>query len=166
MGVVFIFLLLTPSIEGATLLEYQIKAAFIYNFLKFIDLPKVKENGTINVCIFGDDPFGKAIYLLEGKKVGNKTLHIKKIDEVKKISGCQVVFFPASQKDKLKEALEFAKKKPILTIGEVPHFLDMGGVINFVIIDGKIRFEINESIARELGIKISSRLLRLARQVK
>ncbi|NPA39994.1 MAG: YfiR family protein [Thermodesulfobacteria bacterium] len=168
-GVGFLLIFLTSTLRATTLLEYKIKTAFIYNFLKFIDLPDNKKNGkNITICVFGrKDPFGKIIDILNTKEVKGKKLKVKKIFALSQVKMCSVLFIPSGE-ERTEEILNYIREKklPILTIGESPDFIDKGGIINFVIIDNKVRFEINNTIANELGIKISSRLLRLARKVK
>jgi hypothetical protein len=145
--------------------EYQVKAAFIYNFIKFIDWQNQKDFKDFNICILGEDPFGKAIDILEGKKVRGWRIKISRTNSVKATKECQVVFISSSERDSLKEVLSFFRGKPVLTISEVNGFIEQGGIINFIIVNDKIRFEINERVAKESGLKISSKLLRLARKV-
>ena len=76
-----------------------------------------------------------------------------------------MVSISSSERDSLKEVLSFFRGKPVLTISEVNGFIEQGGIINFIIVNDKIRFEINERVAKESGLKISSKLLRLARKV-
>ena len=145
--------------------EYQVKAAFIYNFIKFIDWQNQKDFKDFNICILGEDPFGKAIDILEGKIVRGWRIKISRTNSVKATKECQVVFISSSERDSLKEVLSFFRGKPVLTISEVNGFIEQGGIINFIIVNDKIRFEINERVAKESGLKISSKLLRLARKV-
>jgi len=145
--------------------EYQIKAAFIYNFIKFIEWPDENTFNTFNVCILGKDPFGRAMDILKEKKVKNAKINVLRINSLEKAEKCQVVFISPSEKNSLKKILDSLKIKPILTISEVPDFIKKEGIINFIIIKNKIRFEINEKASREAGLKISSKLLRLAKRV-
>jgi len=151
--------------KAGTFREYQIKAAFIYNFIKFIEWPNQKAFDTFNICILGKDPFGEAIDILKGKRVKGWKIKILRMNSLEKAESCQVIFISPSEASSLKEILSFFKNKPILTISEIPGFIEKGGIINFIIINNKIRFEINDKVAREGGLKISSKLLRLARKV-
>ena len=155
---------LSPS-KADSLKEYQIKAAFIYNFIKFIEWPNQNTFDTFNICILGKDPFGEAIDILKGKRVKGWKIKILRMNSLEKAESCQVIFISPSEASSLKEILSFFKNKPILTISEIPGFIEKGGIINFIIINNKIRFEINDKVAREGGLKISSKLLRLARKV-
>ena len=151
--------------KADSLKEYQLKAAFIYNFIKFIEWPNQATFDTFNICLLGKDPFGKAIDILKGKEVKGWKINVLRINSLKEAENCQVVFISPLEATSLKKILNFLKNKPILTISEVAGFIEKGGIINFIIIKNKIRFEINERASREAGLKISSKLLRLARKV-
>lgn len=169
--------------------EVQIKAAFIYNFIKFIDWPEEKipaDSKSITIGIIGGDVTMEAFKPLKDKKIKSKSIVIKKfkgVDELKKIQEkddsrwkkeinslkkCHVLFICTYEDEKEKipaELLNALKDSGILVIGEVPGFLENGGIINFVMENKKLRFEINTSAADRNGLKISSQLLKLAKRV-
>ena len=145
--------------------EYRIKAAFIYNFIKFVEWPE-DHGQELVLCIYGKDPFGKVIDSLEGKIVKGKMIRVQRIPENTPLPHCDILFLGAEEKDYLEEVLSLVSGKPILTIGETKDFLDEGGIIKFVLVKKKIRFEINNTQAEQSGPKLSSKLLRLAKKVK
>jgi hypothetical protein len=144
--------------------EYEVKAAFIYNFLKFIEWPEGSfSDGTINLCILGDDPFGTVINPVEGDFKKDKKIVIKRYNKPTGIEGCHVLFICRSEKRHLSEILNSIKGMKVLTISDTEGFAKQGVVINFYIEEDKVRFEINKDAADKAGLKISSRLLNLAR---
>lgn len=166
--------------------EYQIKAAFIYNFIKFVDWPKEKtadSNEPIIIGIIGKDPFGRVFEPIKDKKVKNRIVVIKRFKSFEAIQKlgehdkaefdrninylrkCHLLFVCSSEKDKVKEVLALVKDHSVLTVADTKGFLESGGIINFLMEDKKVRFEINVTAAKKSKLKISSKLLRLAKRV-
>ena len=148
--------------------EYEVKAAFIYNFLKFVELPDkafAKNLASLNICVFGNDPFGSALTIYEREQVNNKTVLIKQTESLQSLRNCQVVFISRSEKERLPQILKAIRGLHILTIGDADTFERQGVIINFSIAQNKVRFEIDVNAARRAGIRISSKLLSLARAV-
>ncbi len=147
--------------------EYEVKAAFIYNFLKFIEWPEsAPSDSTINLCIIGDDPFGTAINPVEGDSKSNKKILIKRYNKPTGLEGCKILFICRSEKRQLSDILNAIKNMNVLTISDTEGFAEQGVIINFYIQDNKIRFEINKNAADRAGLKISSRLLSLAKIIQ
>lgn len=149
--------------------EYEIKAAYLYNFINYIDWPAdalPAAGGTITVGIVGDNPFGAAITPLNGKQIKGRTIVIKEISSPKDIEQCQMVFICASEKARLPEIFGQLKESKVLTVSEIEGFASQGGIINFISVRNKVRFEINPDAARGKGLTISSELLKLAKLVK
>jgi hypothetical protein len=149
--------------------EYEIKAAFIYNFSKFVEWPDnviSPSADSITLCIIGNNPFGNMIRAIEGKAVKNKTLSIKNITSPVNIKGCNILFIASSEEDNLKPILSQAAKNHALTIGDTEGFDKMGVIINMFIEEDKVRFNINIDAAERSGFKISSKLLKLSKPVK
>ena len=158
--------------------EYQVKAAFLYNFVKFVDWPKEKVadgNEPIIIGVIGKDPFGKAFDPIKNKQVKGKKVVINRFkgleelrksgEQIKAIRKCYLLFICSSEKEKLREIINLVKDDSVLTVGEVKGFLESGGIINFLIEDKKVRFEINNAAAKQAKLKIRSKLLRLAKRV-
>jgi hypothetical protein len=143
----------------AQMREYEVKAAFLYNFARFVDWPA---GGGVTLCLLGGDPFGGDIDIVAGKPVGTSRLQVRRI-EGEQTDGCQIVFVPASQAGRLARVLDGLKGRPVLTVGDAAGFAERGAVINFYLEQNKVRFEINIDAARRTGLPISSQLLRLAR---
>jgi hypothetical protein len=149
--------------------EYEIKAAYLYNFINYIEWPEnalPAAGGTITIGIVGQNPFGAALEVLNGKQVKGRTVALKQITDIKDLDQCQIVFINSSEKARLPELLEKLKASRALTVSEIDGFAQEGGIINFVSEHNKVRFEINPDAARRLGLNISSELLKLAKVVK
>ncbi len=148
--------------------QYRIKAAFLFNFAKFVEWPPeafADEDSTLVLGVLGDDPFGAALQSLTGKTVRGRRLTIKRFDSLLDISDCHILFITSSVQEQQQEALESLEGSNVLTVGEIQRFAQMGGIINFVIRKNKIRFEINLDAGKRAGLVISSQLLNLAESV-
>lgn len=160
---------LTAQGGSAPFKEYDIKAAFVYNFIKFVEWPEnlVNTSGKILIAILGRDPFeGKLDKLIAGKSVKNRKLTVDRYSDIRQIQFCHVLFISNSEKRDLRSIFAAIGNKNFLTIGESSNFLKRGGIIKFLEYDNKIRFEINLQKAHASQLKISSRLLRLADNLK
>jgi hypothetical protein len=147
----------------ATYGEYQVKAAFLKNFTKFVEWPQ-RPPGVLTLCVLGDDPFKDA--LTGTDEVGSgRTLEYRRIGAVRDAGGCQIVFVPESRRRSIPEILAAFESKPILTVGDGEGMVGSGLMLNFLIEGQKVRFEANLEPARRAGLTISSRLLGLAKTV-
>ena len=153
-----LFAELSPSFE------YKVKGAFIYNFTKFIKWPPEvwEQNMAFTIGLFEADRFGPALEVFGGKTVFGKEVKIKHFASIDTIEFCHVLFIGSSKRNRIQNILGSLKEQSILTIGESERFIELGGIINFVIVDGKVKFEINREEARRSNLKISSDLLSLA----
>jgi hypothetical protein len=150
--------------------EYEIKAAFLYNFAVFVEWPlsTFPDGGSpFVVGVVGRDPFGPVLEeSFRGKNVGGRPLAIKRVADVKDLGACHLVFVPASEREKMPRILESLKGTSTLTVGESDGFASGGGCIGFYAEGRKIRFGINLHAVERAGLKVSSKLLRLARVIE
>jgi YfiR/HmsC-like len=164
-------LLATPSTRAQTSAssEYLIKAGFIYNFAKLMEWPGPvfpQPNSPIVIAILGTDPFqGTLDTVLRGKQVNGRDFVVKHLKWGDDLRGCNIIFVSSSEKAHFDDLFRQIRGLPILTIGDTPGFAESGGIINFVLEDDKVRFEIDVDAARQANINISSRLLALAKIV-
>lgn len=148
--------------------EYKVKAAFLYNFTLFVEWPTEAFTGNdspLTVCILGKSPFGNALGGLKGKTVKTRKLAVRQINSPQEIGGCQVLFVSASEKMQLPNILAAVKNRNVLTVSDIDSFAEAGGIINFITLEDKVRFEVNLKAAQQARLKISSQLLKLARDV-
>jgi YfiR/HmsC-like len=171
MGVVIAVVTATlPCKADAPTREYLVKAAFIYNFTQFVDWPDAafaSKDSPFVVATVGADPFDGALEeAMAGKSVANRSISVQHFASFDDIGPCQLLFVPASQDSSL--AALFAKLNgvPILTVGESDAFSPAGGGIRFFLEDKKMRFEISPDPIAAVGIKVSAKLMKLARIYK
>ena len=150
--------------ENLSSREYDIKAAYLFNFIKYVDWPNYGD--TITIGILGQNPFGPAAATLNGKVVKGRRLVVRELASAPDGQKCQVVFVSASERSRLPEILANLRSARVLTVGETQGFANDGGIINFVEENNKVRFEINPDSAHRTGLTISSELLKLAKLVK
>ena len=160
-----------PTVQAQSLLEreYQIKAGFLYNFLKFIEWPSdvlPETSGTINICVLGDELAREAFESLNGKMVKDRRLAVRRLEPVKDLLSCHVLFIGASEEKRFPQIMQSLRGLRVLTVGEIERFAQSGGIINFVTERNKVRFEINVDSAARAGLKVSSQLLSLAKVVR
>lgn len=152
--------------DDTQLTESKLKAAFLFNFAKFVDWPPeafADTNSPITIGILGDNPFGGNLEaIVRDKTINSRTIVVKAVSSVAGATNCQMLFIPASARSKVPEIISGLGKSSVLTIGDTDHFLETGGMINFVKEGNKVRFQINETAAKRAGLKISSKLLSLA----
>lgn len=146
-------------------LEHKLKAAFTFNFIKFIDWPKENSNGEsekFTLYLLGNGPINEALSGLDGKEISGRTLNVEEIDDVEEGKQQGILFVNISRKKGLAKIIERARERGMLTIGEMEGFCDQGGIINFVIRDDSINFEINLKEAQRSRLSISYKLLNQA----
>jgi hypothetical protein len=150
--------------------EYQLKAVFIYNFAQFTTWPDkafASDKAPFVVGIIGPDPFGDALHgVMDGKSIAGHPVVFKHFAFADEVGDCQLLFVPASENDKLEAIFKKIADRPILSVGETAEFPGAGGTIRFFIDDNKIHFEVNLDSANKAGLKISSKLLSLAKIYK
>jgi hypothetical protein len=145
--------------------EYEVKAAFIFNFTKFVEWPVENQISNWRLCLVGTDPFGAALDELNGKIVKEKKMAVKRDESLGNLKSCQILFISSSEKERLRPILGAIKEHNVLTISDTENFARQGVMINFYVEDNKVRFEINPDAIRRSGLRITSKLLRLARLI-
>ena len=164
-----IFVLFWPAVLSADSAaeEYEVKAAFLFHFAQFVDWPAdafPDGSSPLMYCTLGDDPFrGVLDASLNGKTIGTRPIRIWHLKPAQDVQGCHVLFFGASEKKSIPAVLSGIQGKPVLTVGETERFVTSGGIIGFCLVENKVRFDINLDNAEKGRLKISSRLLSLAR---
>jgi hypothetical protein len=161
---------LASSARAQSVTEYQVKALFLFNFAKFVDWSSTDPATAatpIALCIMGENPFGDFLkQTIKGKTINGRELVIKHLMSGQSARGCQMVFISASERRRIRPILESLEGTGILTVGETGGFARLGGVINFILEDNKVHFEINVDAAQRARLKISSKLLSLAKIVR
>lgn len=152
----------TPACAVDAAPEYALKAAFLFNFAKFIDWPR-PPGAHFLLCTQGRNVFGKALDGLEGRLVKERPLRVQRLAAGESARPCQILFTTEDLAPRETAALHEAG---VLIVGEEPGLLDQGGHIALLLEQDRVIFEVNLPAARRAGLALSSRLLRLARNVR
>ncbi len=167
----FCLFLAVPSLRAreGTPTEYEIKAAFLYHFTTFVTWPPEASGSrqpTFQICILGQDPFDADLEnTIGGKAIRRRPLKIRRLTAMAEASGCRILFISQSERDRYGAITQAVRNEGVLTVGESEEFAEAGGMIQFVLIGGKVRFAINATAAKQAGLKLSSKLLNLATEV-
>lgn len=149
--------------------EYQLKAAFLYNFTKFIEWPPQSFSGAsapIVIGVLGDSPLGSELMqVVRGRNVNGRSIVIKRVETAIEAKLTHLLFVGADEDGRFIELESVIRDSPVVTIGESPSFARAGGTINFVREDDQIRFEINMDSAEHAGLRISAHLQKLAKLI-
>ena len=175
----FLLLLLALTAPGHSLAapaqdappsEYAVKAAFLYNFAKFIEWPAEtfsSPNAPFTLGVFGENPFGDDLErTVKNRAVNGRPFAVKQINSLSELKNCQILFISSSERRRFNEILKALDNASVLTVSDTERFIQAGGMINFFMENNKVRFEINDQAAKRAGLRISSKLLNLARRAE
>jgi len=147
--------------------ETQIKAAYLYNFGKFVTGSGATTAGSdYQICILGKDPFGPVLdSTVAGERIGGKPIRVARLGSVQEVAPCNVLYISPSEAGRLSSILQATQRMTVLTVSDIPHFAERGGTIGLVNHEGKIRFEVNRASAQQRQLNLSSELLKVAIRV-
>lgn len=160
---------LTPAAYPQAPTEYEVKAAFLLNFAKFVEWPAdaFGGDGHFVIGVLGNDPFGHALdQMVKDKSVNGRRVVIRRLQTARDTKGCHILFISSSERGRLSQVLSSLNGSPFLTVADMDRFTQMGGMIGMVMQENKIRFEINVAITELARLKVSSKLLSLATVVR
>lgn len=150
--------------------EYQVKAAYVYNFGKFVKWPTdaaASRGGAFTICVLGNDPFGTVLQsTLAGESIGGKLVAIKRVALAQAAASCHILFLSTAQETKLDSILAALNQASVLTVSDIREFSQRGGMIQFVLQGDRVRFEINRANAEGDGLTLTSDLLKVAAVVR
>ena len=156
-------LLAVPTAHGEVASEGQLKAAYLVNFLKYIEWPGTRT--TVNICLFGRDSLGPYLASYEGRQVAGRELRIRRINSPEQLAECQELFISGGEEARASAVLHWVDKQAILTVSDSETFARDGGAIALIRTEGRLQFDINTDALNRANLKASSQMLRLARQV-
>ena len=145
--------------------EYHIKAGFLYNFARFTEWPEAAfaaATEPLQLCVLGENPFGRALDSLSGKQVRGRAIVVHHVLWAEDAPRCHVLFIAASAERRLSDIFELLDGRPILTVGDTPKVLRAGGIIGLEIVNKKVRFRVDLDHSKQAGLKLDARLLDLA----
>jgi YfiR/HmsC-like len=149
--------------------EYEVKAAYLYNFGRFVAWPDQgsRKDEPFEICVLGQDPFGPALdATVSGETIEGENVAAKRIEKPQEIDSCRILFISSSEDSRLDKILEALDKSRVLTVSDIPQFSQRGGMIQFVSERNRIRFEVNLTNAENAGLNLSSELLKVAIRVQ
>jgi hypothetical protein len=148
--------------------EYQVKAAYLYNFGKFVQWPAaVAPAGDFSICVLGEDPFGATLdTTIADESINGKKVVVKRIAKPQDALNCHILFISPTEEGRLKEILATLGKTGVLTVSDISQFTRRGGMIQFLVDANRVRFEVNLTAAERNGLALSSQLLKVAIRVK
>lgn len=162
-GVLASCLLASPAESRS---EYQIKAAYLINVARFVEWLQPASKAAFHFCLVGRDPFGEILGdLIAGKTIDKRPLQIRRIAGISELEACDVVFLPATEMYRFNSLTASLAGRSVLTVGEAKGFAARGGVVNLVTEEEHVRMEINPEAAARARLKVSSRLMQLAKVV-
>lgn len=156
------------TLSQANLPEQQLKAAFVLNFVRYVEWPERAlgaRDAPIMICVFGRDAIESALSDLGGRQVHGRTVRIRTGAGIDDSEGCHVAFITEAESRRLVPILRSLAGRPVLTVSDIDDFIDSGGAIGIVNSDNRLQFEINRAALAQGQLKASSQLLKLARAV-
>lgn len=152
-----------PASFGQVTTEAQLKAAYLVNFLKYVEWPGT--HTTINLCLFGRDSLGPQLAIYEGKQIAGRELRIRKVSSPEQLAECQQLFIPETEEARFGAVLRWVDRQAILTVSDAEYFAREGGGISLIRGDGRLQFDVNADALSRANLKPSSQMMRLARQI-
>jgi hypothetical protein len=149
--------------------EYDLKAAILFNLVKFIEWPATaypSAQAPTVLCTLGRDPFGSALSDYAGNSVNGRSLVIRRLQRDEDAHGCHLVYISSSERKLLPQVLKNLQTGPILTVGELEQFAARGGMIQLTVEEKQVHFTINLGVASREQLRIRSNLLALSRIVE
>jgi hypothetical protein len=149
--------------------QYQVEATYLYNFSQFVAWPSghAGAGNAFNICVLGQDPVGPALAdVLADETAGSKSVATKRIPTAEEAADCRVLFISSSEQSRLKEILTTLGGASVLTVSDLPEFTQRGGMVQFLVVEDRVRFEVNLAAAERAGLTLSSELLKVATNVR
>lgn len=144
--------------------EAQIEAAYLVNFMKYVEWPTTTRV-TTTICLFGRDTLGPNLAGYEGRSVGGKELLIRRANSPDDMPHCQMVFIPDVEEARIGAVLRWVDSLPVLVVSDTEGFARLGGGIELVRSGGRVQFIVNNDALARAGLKPGSQMLRLAQRV-
>jgi hypothetical protein len=150
--------------------EYQVKAAYLYHFGRFVEWPAkvtTAKTGSFYICVLGEDPFGAALdATVAGEMIGNQKVAARRISNPHESVDCQILFISSSEVNRLNKIIDALDNSAVLTVSDISDFSRHRGMIQLVLEENRIRFEVNLTATQHAGLTLSSELLKLATAVR
>lgn len=151
------------SAQGSRPSEAQVQAAYLFNFGKFVTWPEPRDSGSFQICILGKDPFGHLLdATVDGETIKNKKITVQRISSMQQAPPCSILFISSSEENRLAGILLVSQRLNLLTVSDMKHFAERGGIIGLIAQQDRVRFEVNRTAAEQAHLLLSSELLKVA----
>jgi hypothetical protein len=158
------------AVEDPSLLEQRVKAAFLYQFASYVEWPGqafAQADTPVTIAVMGAQTLAAELkQLVTGRTVGGRPVAVKQVRPGDPLAGVHILFIGNAESGRLAQLAQAPKPRPMLTVTESDGALSQGSMINFVIVERRVRFEVGLDSAEKNGLRLSSRLLAVAQQVK
>lgn len=165
----FLFPSVQVFLQCQTASDRQVKAAYLYNFAKFVEWPEhafANSSAAMRFCIWNNPPFEAEVrQIVSGKVLAGRSLEVIGVRSIERLRSCHILFISSPDQRDVRHIIEALREASVLTVGDMKGFIANGGMINFVLEDDRVQFEVNHKSATEVGLRISSRLLAVAKFV-
>ena len=162
--------LVAPADDEPTVLERRVKAAFIFKFTGYIDWPEgafLQADTPVTIAVAGDDEMAAELaQVVAGRAVDGRALLVRKPKGADSLADAHVLFVGRAEAARLPQWVKMARSRPVLIVTEAAGALNHGGMINFLVTEGRVRFEVSLEETEKHGLKLSSRLLAVAQNVR
>ena len=157
----------SPAVAQQEAPEYSVKAAYVYNFIRFVEWPEKGRSDSINLYVVGPQTVVSSFRTaLEGKTVGDRPIQVKAATSPGDIKNAHALYVAGSDTDRAREFVKAVSEKDVLTITEASRFPSVGSLINFYISEGTVRFAVNATVLEKSLLKVSSQMLQFAAIVR
>ncbi len=144
----------------------DVEAAYLYNFGKFVRWPADEQHEPLTICVLGKDPFGPTLdHVVAKESIDGRPLAVARVSDTSAVRACSILFISGSEAPRFDRDLALVAGLPIMTVSDMPDFVDHGGMIQFLLQDDRVRFEVNLNAASKSGLVLSSQLLKVAEHV-
>lgn len=163
----FMLTALSAHPSRAELSAQQVKSAYVFNFIKFVEWPaqEIRTGGRVRLCVVGDDGLHASLSALNGRKVGEYELQVRLSTDPANLSGCHVLFIGEQERRRLVPIIKSLDGAHVLTISDIPGFAERGGGIGLLHRDERMLFEVNLASTRKAGLRLSGQMLNLAANI-
>ena len=156
-----------PGLFAQPSREYDLKAAFLYNFAAFVDWPPQafsSDDAPFVIGVLGYDPFGGALdQIVSGERAKGRPIIVRRLQALEQVRSCHILFISASERYRIYEILRYARGRALLTVSDVPNFTGVGGMVGFETEGNRIILNVNMAAVQSAELVVSSKLLRVAR---
>jgi len=149
--------------------EFEVKAAYLFNFGKFVKWPVSAGSGrdTFSICVLGSDPFGAVLdSTVSGEQIDGKKVIVRRVNAAPEATSCRILFVGKSEEARLSSIVSTLGRSPVLTVSDISGFADHEGMIQFVMDSDRVRFQVNLAATQKAGLTLSSELLKVATAIK